>query len=187
MFQKINNFFSSKKNSKLINEISKKLKPNGKLAIYDVMKMSSDELEFPLPWASDKSHDACASVDVYKKAFENSGFNVTVENSRLEFGLGVFEKRKMHSGKTPFGLNVHQENFATKGANMVKNMKAGRMAPYELRNWSLKIILHFDSFKDSSKKKNKIEIKENFDENSNQDKKQELLIIFLEYFKIKKQ
>ncbi len=30
-------------------------------------------------------------------------------------------------------------------------------------------------------------IKENFDENSNQDKKQELLIIFLEYFKIKKQ
>ena len=38
----------------------------------------------------------------------------------------------MHSGKTPFGLNVHQENFATKGANMVKNMKAGRMAPYEL-------------------------------------------------------
>ena len=118
--------------TKLINEISKKLKPNGKLAIYDVMKMSSDELEFPLPWASDKSHDACASVDVYKKAFENSGFNVTVENSRLEFGLGVFEKRKMHSGKTPFGLNVHQENFATKGANMVKNMKAGRMAPYEL-------------------------------------------------------
>ena len=36
--------------TKLINEISKKLKPNGKLAIYDVMKMSSDELEFLL-WA----------------------------------------------------------------------------------------------------------------------------------------
>ena len=30
-------------------------------------------------------------------------------------------------------------------------------------------------------------IKNNFNENSNQDKKQELLVIFLEYFKIKKQ
>ena len=29
-------------------------------------------------------------------------------------------------------------------------------------------------------------IKNNFNENSNQDKKQELLVIFLEYFKIKK-
>ena len=30
-------------------------------------------------------------------------------------------------------------------------------------------------------------IKDNFNENSNQDKKQELLVIFLEYFKIKEQ
>ena len=62
----------------LISEVGK-LQDGGKFAIYDVMRIgsnSNEDLDFPVPWATDSNTNACDSIDVYMNALEKLGLKL---------------------------------------------------------------------------------------------------------------
>lgn len=123
--------------SSLAKELFRVLKPGGCLGIYDIMRTSEDELTFPVPWASEASGSALASLDEYKLALEASGFNVSAERNRHQSAIAFFDNLQASTnaagGPPPLGLHIVMgTNAAQKITNMVENVRASRIAPIEL-------------------------------------------------------
>jgi SAM-dependent methyltransferase len=123
--------------SSLTKELFRVLKPGGCLGIYDIMRTSEDELTFPVPWASEASGSALATLDEYKLALEASGFHISAERNRHQFAIAFFDKLQASTnaagGPPPLGLHIVMgANAAQKINNMVENVRAARIAPIEL-------------------------------------------------------
>lgn len=121
----------------LMKELFRVLKPGGLLGIYDVMQMSSTELAFPVPWASEPSGSALATPDTYIRELKNAGFNIIGQRDRREFAMTFFDQLQANTqalgGPPPLGLHILMGASASqKIANMVENVKTGRIAPVEL-------------------------------------------------------
>lgn len=123
--------------SSLMEELYRVLKPGGRLGIFDVMRTSAEELRFPVPWASEAQGSALATLDEYKLALEAAGFQISTERNRHSFAMAFFEKLQASAssagGPPPLGLHIVMgANAAQKVANMVENVKTGRIAPVEV-------------------------------------------------------
>ena len=120
----------------LAQELRRVIRPGGKLGVYDIMEMNEGELKFPVPWASDPSGSAVASLDEYKSALRSAGFEVTAERNRREFALEFFDKLKKKTGVDglpPIGLHILMgESAPVKVKNMVENIARNLIAPVEL-------------------------------------------------------
>ena len=128
----------------LISEVGSKLQDGGKFAIYDVMRIgsnSNEDLDFPVPWATDSNTNACDSIDVYMNALEKAGFEVIVNNNRYDFAIEFFDHMQQiqkkqaakNNGKPPpLGLHLIMDDFPQKMKNMIVNLKKKRIAPVEL-------------------------------------------------------
>jgi ubiquinone/menaquinone biosynthesis C-methylase UbiE len=118
----------------LLSELSRVLKPNARLGIYDVMKTSEDALAFPVPWASTVETSFVESPTVYKQVLEDAGFRLIAERNRREFATEFFAAVSA-GGKGPPPLGLHILMGAARGEkikNMIENISAGRIAPVEL-------------------------------------------------------
>lgn len=117
----------------LFSEIARVLKPGGTLAVYDVMRIGDQPLDFPVAWAQDQSTSFVEFVAAYRSVIENAGLNVTVESPQKELGLEFFAKMKARmaeSGPPPLGLHlVMGKDAGAKAANMAGNMAKGAIAP----------------------------------------------------------
>jgi SAM-dependent methyltransferase len=123
--------------SSLMNELHRVLKPGGRLGIFDIMRTSAGELNFPVPWATDASGSALATLQEYKLALEAAGFQVSGERNRHPFAMAFFEKLQAGTaaagGPPPLGLHIVMgANAAQKIANMVENVRMSRIAPIEV-------------------------------------------------------
>jgi SAM-dependent methyltransferase len=123
--------------SSLMKEIHRVLKPGGRLGVYDIMRTSGEELTFPVPWASEPGGSALATVDEYGLALEAAGFRVSGERNRHEVAVRFFDRLKAATnaagGPPPLGLHILLgADAAKKTANMVENVRTGRIAPIEL-------------------------------------------------------
>ena len=121
----------------LAQELFRVLKPGGQLGVFDIMRISDDEIAYPVPWASESSGSALATVEEYKNVLELAGFNITAERNRHEFATSFFDKMQeraaVASGPPPLGLHIVMgANAALKFSNMVENVKVGRIAPIEV-------------------------------------------------------
>jgi SAM-dependent methyltransferase len=113
------------------------LKPGGVFGIYDVMLAGSDDLVFPVPWATVADTSAVAPPDEYEAALTGAGFTVTDTVDRSGFALEFFENLRAagagRSGPPPLGLHILMgENAPLKVKNMIENISAGRVAPVEM-------------------------------------------------------
>ncbi len=118
-------------------EVARVLKPGGRFAIYDVMKANSEDLVFPVPWASSVETSWVAAPDTYRRALEDAGFRVVAETDRRDFAIEFFKKVSAATaaagGPPPLGLHVlMQQSTAEKIPNMIANLVAGRIAPVEM-------------------------------------------------------
>lgn len=123
--------------SSLMKELFRVLKPGGRLGVFDIMRTLGGELTFPVPWANEPSGSALATVDEYKLALETAGFQVSGERNRHDLAVNFFDKLKASTmaagGPPPLGLHiVLGADAAQKTANMVENVRVGRIAPIEL-------------------------------------------------------
>lgn len=121
----------------LFGGVARVLRPGAQFAIYDIMKTNDEALTFPVPWASSPDTSWLASPQDYRRMLEAVGFRVTDEANRREFALAFFEKMKEANeaggGPPPLGLHVlMQKTTAEKVPNMIANMMAGRIAPFEM-------------------------------------------------------
>ncbi|NKB36858.1 MAG: methyltransferase domain-containing protein [Gammaproteobacteria bacterium] len=121
----------------LFKEVARVLKPGSYFGIYDVMSVGDDELAYPLPWASDKATSFVDSPGLYRNELKSAGFSIVSERNRGEFAIDFFSRLKKKSQaatkKPALGLHILMgESAALKVKNMVANISAERIAPYEI-------------------------------------------------------
>lgn len=117
----------------LFAEISRVLKPDGLLAVYDVMRVGEGTLEYPVAWAKDESTSFVAPVAAYQSAIESAGLSVYVIDAKRELGLEFFGRMKARmaeSGPPPLGLHIVMgQDAGVKAANMAAGIAKGAIAP----------------------------------------------------------
>lgn len=120
----------------LMAEAARVLKPGGTFAVYDVMKVGPDAIDFPVPWAETAGQSFLATVDDYRAAAVAAGFSEVTSQDRSAKALDFFadQRARMETEGAP-ALGIHLllgTSRAEKIANMVSNISAGRIAPTEL-------------------------------------------------------
>ncbi len=121
----------------LAKEIYRVTSPEGRIGIYDVMRVGEGELSFPVPWAAEPQGSAVDSVAGYRSALEGAGFKVVSERNRREFALEFFaqlqSKTASAGGPPPLGLHILMGSSApAKIGNMIENISSNIIAPVEL-------------------------------------------------------
>lgn len=120
----------------LFREVARVLKQGAKFAIFDIMRVGNEPLEFPLPWATDAGASFVDTAENYRQALETSGFRVEHQRGRRQFALETMEKmRAQASGGAPPVLGVHVL-MGEKAPLMLKNVNtaiaAGKLEPVEI-------------------------------------------------------
>jgi ubiquinone/menaquinone biosynthesis C-methylase UbiE len=122
---------------KLFEEIARVLKPGARFAVYDIMRQKQGDLTFPVPWAAGANTNQLGTAPQYKQALRNAGFRVLAENDRRDFAVQFFQalraKAETAEGPAPLGLHtLMQASTGTKINNMIENIGAGLVAPFEI-------------------------------------------------------
>jgi ubiquinone/menaquinone biosynthesis C-methylase UbiE len=94
---------------KFYSEISRVLKNGGSLIYYDIFKKNKEDVNYPVPWADNKSVSFLGTISNMENILKELGFSKTQTTDQSEMAVAffkdVFEKIKMH-GPPKLGLNV---------------------------------------------------------------------------------
>jgi ubiquinone/menaquinone biosynthesis C-methylase UbiE len=134
------------KKSMLFSEAMHVLRPGGIFAVYDIMMLqnqnSFDEIQYPLPWASDADHSFLETSEAYVKAAEEAGFTTLSAENRGELAKSFFQKQEQKRMKQKhqepqqkplFSLSlVMGENAKHKVSNLRKLIDSNVVAPFEI-------------------------------------------------------
>ncbi len=117
----------------LFGEIARVMKPGGKFAVFDVMRLKDGAVSYPTAWASDDSTSFLARPDDYRDALEGAGFGVNGKTEMASMALQFFKMLKARlaqGGPPPLGLHILMgQNAPTKVANMAAAVSDGLVAP----------------------------------------------------------
>ena len=115
--------------SKLFSEVSRVLKEDGKIALYEICKGtgSSESFYLPVPWANSETINHLVPTEEFISIIKNKGFKPTITKNVTEQCLKWFNKvlENAKTGKgNPLGLHlVSGDDFGLKAKNIVKNME----------------------------------------------------------------
>ncbi len=99
------------------------LRPDGVLAVYEVMRTGAGDLAYPVPWAASEATSFPASPADYRAALAAAGFKVAAERDRRAFGIDFFERVRARAAA---------EGLPPKFANLLDGLKRGVVAPVEM-------------------------------------------------------
>lgn len=117
-------------------QVGRVLVPGGIFAVYDVMRVGSGALGFPVPWAETEELSALAPPEAYRDAAAAAGFESIAENDRRDVALAFFERiQAQAAGGAPAPLGLHLLMGPTvkeKVENMIAAIRAGDIAPVQM-------------------------------------------------------
>ena len=109
----------------LMSEVYRVLKPGGIFAVYDMMKVGTAAVNFPMPWASTAVVSAVEPPQVYIDAALASGFRLSSQHDETKAATGFFRKI----------LETRPEpapNTPDRFRNLAMEVTSGNLAPTEL-------------------------------------------------------
>ena len=120
----------------LFREVRRVLKPDGLLAIFDLMRTAEGPIRYPVPWASTEETSFVARVNEYREALSAAGFEVTHERRRGAFALEFMQRmmaRMAQGGPPVLGLHLLMgEQTKLLLSNVQAMIQEGIMEPVEL-------------------------------------------------------
>lgn len=106
------------------------LRPQGRLAIYDVVKAGSNPLLYPVPWARDQSTSFVVTEPNMRELLAQSGFSPVSWEDKTEAALLWFEDmQKKWAGAQPSALGIHVligPEIRAMSGNLRTNLQEGR-------------------------------------------------------------
>lgn len=111
-------------------EITRVLKPGGRLLFHDIFQGDGGPPHLPVPWAADESISFLATPEQVRDILEGLGFSIHDWEDRsqteLDFVLAVIEHTK-EAGPSPLGLQLLMgETTPQKIANVLENLRENR-------------------------------------------------------------
>ena len=118
---------------RLLDEVSRVLRPAGRFAVYDVLAGSA-EPHFPVPWAQDASTSFLVSADELCALMESCGFEVVAQDDRTEAGLVFFRElaAAREAGTAPAVAVpiLMGDDGPERLANTARSLEEGRIRPW---------------------------------------------------------
>jgi ubiquinone/menaquinone biosynthesis C-methylase UbiE len=122
--------------ARLAAEVRRALKPGALFGIYDVMRESTGEFSYPVPWFANAETNFVEPATTYKRLLENSRFEVIKQRSRRKFAIEFFHQlqlRMAQRGPSPLGLQIVMGATAPqKVGNMIDLLAKGTVSPTEI-------------------------------------------------------
>ncbi|MET4806659.1 ubiquinone/menaquinone biosynthesis C-methylase UbiE [Limibacillus sp. MBR-115] len=120
----------------LFREVARVLKPGAAFGVYDVMRVGTADISYPVPWASHARISFLAKPEEYRLALKAAGLNVVAEHERTAEALAFFERMAEESkGKLPRSLGAHVVMGKTapeKIGNLRAGLSGGAVTPVEI-------------------------------------------------------
>lgn len=115
----------------LFEELARVLRPEGTLAVYDIVRMSGGELTYPVPWAGDARMSSLATPSAYVDAMTAAGVVVGEPVNRI--GLVRRAIAAVRSHPPPLNLShLMGDGWATMFGNLTAALDADVVAPIEI-------------------------------------------------------
>ena len=113
-------------------EITRVLRPGGKLLFHDIFRGEGEQPIYPTPWAEDQSISHLATEPQAKQAIENSGMKIEKWIPKVQQSIDYFKTvaAKIEAdGPPPIGIHLLMgDNAKIKLQNYVKNLTENRTA-----------------------------------------------------------
>jgi ubiquinone/menaquinone biosynthesis C-methylase UbiE len=117
--------------SALYAEIRRVLKPDGRLAIFDIVKGKNDEIVFPMPWAATKATSFLLGFEEMQKVLLEAHFEIIHWKDKTAEALEWMQQQNaqinQQTSLPSLSLPaIMGKEFMKAGANMVSALKEGR-------------------------------------------------------------
>lgn len=119
--------------NRFAHEVARVLKPGARFGIFDMMRLSEEDLTYPVPWANSANYSSVVSPERYRFVLEDAGFDILAESRVSDLALDFYKavETDTKDAADPLGLHlVLGKDADLKVANMVENIRSGRIAPF---------------------------------------------------------
>lgn len=118
-------------------EMHRVLRPDGRLAMHDVLQGDGGSVVYPVPWADDPAISHLLTPDAMRDALDTAGFTITVWDDVTEAisdrALRSHDLPQLRTEPSDLGIHViRTDDFEIPSGNLRRNLVEGRVRSVQL-------------------------------------------------------